>query len=148
MLYFNLCGIAVALLGYCLLLLLLLTVNSWATYCELTVNKPSISETPELLTVNLLWTNLLSLKLQSYLLWTQLLLLLLLDTYFELFTVMMNLWWWICDDVVDMLSTTVCWKGTFCAFFVWIVYRYLSMSAYYSRNVDWFLFRWEIGTPR
>jgi hypothetical protein len=32
-------------------------------------------------------------------------------------------------------------------FFVWIVCRYLKMSAYYSRNVDSFLFRWEIGTP-
>jgi hypothetical protein len=36
--------------------------NSRATYCELTVNKPSISETPELLTVNLI-------KTVRYLLW-------------------------------------------------------------------------------
>jgi hypothetical protein len=100
----------------------------------------------ELLTV-ITGTSLLLLPMftVSYLLWT---------FYCELSTVMMNLWWCLLwaiyydDESVMMLSTCCRQLCVGKAHFVWIVYRYLKMSAYYSRNVDWFLFRWEICTPR
>jgi hypothetical protein len=112
------CGIAVA---YCEQITKKINTTLLPAYCEqiLTVNSRATAYYCYycyyyLLLLLLLITVITAYcELQSYLLWT----IDMLSTccrHDE--SVMMNLWWWICDDVVDMLSTTVCWKGTFCAF--------------------------------